>query len=193
MQNPVRALSEPPARGEATQVSVADNSDAVIAGEGQSLRLPGLRNSTPGPNGRVAETLIKKILVPTNFAGSSAKAVERAVAIASQCCATMTILHVIDINAQTKCGGADQLMKRLWEEGSARMGQLAWSLRGQVEAQTRLEEGLPWDKIVERSRDFDLLILGKGRCKTGWKPFSQHTAQRVIEKAACPVMVVHEN
>jgi hypothetical protein len=101
-------------------------------------------------------------------------------------------LNVVDCGAGSGAGyvkHADELMKHLWGEGSAQMGRLAWSLCGQVEAQTTLEEGLPWDKIVEKSRDFDLLIFGKSRSKTGWRLFSQHTAQRAIENAACPVMV----
>jgi nucleotide-binding universal stress UspA family protein len=83
-------------------------------------------------------------------------------------------------------------MKYLWSEGAARMGQLAWSLCGQVEAQTTLEEGLPWETIVEKSRGYDLLILGTARARSGWKLFSKQTARRVIENADCPVMVVRD-
>jgi nucleotide-binding universal stress UspA family protein len=136
---------------------------------------------------------IKRILLPTDFSQASSKALERAVAIANQCDANLTILHVIDINAQAepdRCGSCEDLMKRLWGDGSARLGQLAWSLCGQVEAQTALQEGLPWEEIVERSRDFDLVLLGESRAKKRWNFFSKGTTQRVLENAACPVMLV---
>jgi len=139
---------------------------------------------------------IKRILVPTDFSAASSMAVERAVAIANQCNATLTILHVIDINAQAepdRCGSAEALMKHLWGEGSARMGQLAWSLCGRVEAQTAVQEGLPWEEIVERSRDFDLVLLGENRARKRWNFFSKRTARRVLENAACPVMLVRDH
>jgi nucleotide-binding universal stress UspA family protein len=138
---------------------------------------------------------IKRILVPTDFSQASGKALERAVAIANQCDANLTILHVIDINAQVgtdRCASAEDLMKHLWGDGSTRMGQLAWSLCGQVKAQTAVQEGLPWEEIVERSRDFDLVLLGESRAKRRWNFFSKRTAQRVLENAACPVMLVRE-
>lgn len=136
---------------------------------------------------------VRRILLATDFSPASLKAAERAIALASQCGATLTILHVININAQPargELGTAEELMKQRWAEGSVQMGRLAWSLSGQVEAQTLIEEGLPWEKIVEKSGDFDLLILGKRSAQPGWRPFSQHTVRRVIRNAARPLLVV---
>ncbi len=128
--------------------------------------------------------------MPTDFSPASTKAVEWAVALANQCNAVLTLLHVIDINARPDSGAAKDLMKDLWDHGSLRMSQVAWSLNGQVEAQTVLEEGLPWEIIVAKSQEFDLLVLGRKRVKKAFQLFSQHTSQRVIHKAACPVIVV---
>jgi len=135
---------------------------------------------------------VKRVLVPTDFSLASAKALELAVALAEQCDAALTILHVVDLNAQAQAGAAAETMRKAWDRGSAQMGELAWSLCDQVEAQTKLEEGLPWEKIVELSRESDLVILGRGRSKKGWKLFSRQTAQRVLANAACPVMVVSD-
>lgn len=137
------------------------------------------------------EMLVRKILVPTDFSPTSAGAVGCGVALANQFNAALTILHVVDINRQVSSGTAQDLMRNLWAEGSTQLGQLAWSLPNQVRAQTIVDEGLPWEVIVEKSHDFDLLVLGKTPCKMRWNGFSQHTAQRVLENAACPVMVVH--
>jgi nucleotide-binding universal stress UspA family protein len=135
------------------------------------------------------------VLVAADFSPLSAKAVEHASALANQCNAELIILHVIDVNAQARrerSGVAAELMKSLWEEGFAKMGQMAWSLCGRVNAQTAIQEGLPWEEIVIKSREADLLVLGKTRTKTGNNMFSQHTVERVIENSACPVLVVHE-
>ena len=161
--------------------------------------------STPGMGGRceqqvsktneVQERPIKKVLVATDFSPSSQKAVDRAVAITNQCGAVLTVLHVVDVNAQAKpgeSGTADHLRRRLWGLASSQMGRLAWSLCGRVEAQTMVHEGLPGEEIVEKSRSHDLVVLGKSRARRGWNLFSPHTGRHVIENAACPVMVVRD-
>jgi len=139
------------------------------------------------------QNLVRKILMATDFSPASDRAVQCAVNLANQWNASLTILHVIDVNTKHTGeypGGAGELMKRVWADGTARMGRLACSLTGQVEAQMSLEEGLPCEIIIERSAEFDLVILGNDRSKRGWKLFSQQTTQRVLENAFCPVMVV---
>lgn len=135
---------------------------------------------------------IRNILVPTDYSAVSDKAIQRAVIIANQCDAAITILHVIDINAQAELGTAQNLMERLWSDASRRMANLAFSLTGQVHAKTMLTEGLPWEVITEKSGEFDLVVLAKAQRATNWSLFSKHTASRVIKNATCPVMVVRE-
>jgi len=140
---------------------------------------------------------IHRILVPTDFSASSVRAIKRAVVLARQSNATLTILHVIDINppaAFTHCGSADDLMRQLWVTGTAELAQLKKSLeQTQVQIQTLLVEGLPHEAIVENSSGFDLLVISEPHAKSGWNFFSKHTAQRVIEQAKCPVHVVRQD
>jgi len=140
--------------------------------------------------GKDSEWQIRRILVPTDYRAGSPLVIQRAVAIANQCDAALTILNVVDINAASESGSAESLMTRLWNESSTRMAQLAHSLADHVEAQTLLVEGLPSEVIIEKSREFDLVVMGKGRTKPGWTPFGKQTARRVIEKAACPVIIL---
>jgi nucleotide-binding universal stress UspA family protein len=140
--------------------------------------------------GQSKECPIRTILVPTDFSPAAVKALERAVALAGQCGAVLTILHVVDINAPAQWETAAHLMQRLWTEGSAQMAQVAASLDGRAMAQTMVQEGLPVEEIVERSRGFDLVVLGRSRDQGRLKLFSKRTAQRVSKRAACPVMVV---
>jgi nucleotide-binding universal stress UspA family protein len=137
------------------------------------------------------EALTRKILVPTNFSPASNLALDRAVALANQCHAVLTILHVIDINTQSEFGTAEEIWTQLIKDSSMQMGELAGSLCDRVDAQTVLEEGLPGDTIVRMSNDFDLIILGNVGRRSGW--FSKHTVRRVLDEAACPVMVVRKS
>jgi nucleotide-binding universal stress UspA family protein len=172
--------------------SAAEQEADLAAPRPREQRLIGKSSTTPARSFiKDPEWLIRRILVPTNFSNASAKAIQRAVAMANQCDAALTILHVIDINPPDGPGSAEDLMKRLWTEGSTQMAQLACTLVGQVEAQTMLAEGLPSEVIIEQSSGFDLLVIAKNQDQKGWRPFSKHTARRVVENAACPVMVVH--
>jgi nucleotide-binding universal stress UspA family protein len=186
-------LDRPAPQAEACPTPPEYQDELLIAADGRAPKPPEPEHELVERKGRPRERAIRRILVPTDFSAASRKVVEHAVAIANQCNAALTILHVIDINAQAapqRFGSAQDLMNHLWTEGSARMGQLAWSLCGQVEAQTSVQEGLPWEEIVERSRDFDLILLSGSRGRKRWNLFSKQTARRVIENAACPVMVV---
>jgi len=135
--------------------------------------------------------------VPTDFSASSVCAIKRAVVLARQSNATLTILHVIDINppaASTHYGSANELMRQLWGTGTAELARLKKSLeQTQVQIQTLLVEGLPHEAIVENSSDFDLLVISEPHAKSGWNFFSKHTAQRVIEQAKCRVHVVRQD
>jgi nucleotide-binding universal stress UspA family protein len=135
----------------------------------------------------------KRILVPTDFAPCSAQAVEHAVILAGEGAANVTLLHIINVNPPDSAdwtGPAQTLMERLWTDGCAQMLRLARVLSGRgVEPRTIIEEGLPWEQIVEKSRSFDLVVLGKNPSRR-WNLFSQHTVQRVMKDADCSVVVV---
>ncbi len=141
--------------------------------------------------------LIHRILVPTDFSAPSVRAIKRAVVLARQSNATLTILHVVDINpsaAFTHCGSADDLMRQLWITGTAELAQLKKSLeQTHLQIRTLLVEGLPHEAIVENSSDFDLLVISEPHAKFGWNFFSKHTARRVIEQAKCRVHVVRQD
>lgn len=140
---------------------------------------------------------INNILVPTDFSLCSAEAVVRAAELARHHNATLTILHVIDINTPaslTHCGTAEELMKELWATGIFGLGRLTKSLEpNQTETRTRILEGLPAEAIVENSSGFDLLVIGQRRSRPAWNFFSRHTARCVIAQAKCPVLVVDES
>ena len=180
------ALRDRPEREDRSSTCVERISDQVFVSRRQSLT----KSEEDALGQEPPDKLIKKILVATDFSPASARAVECAIGLANECGAALTVFHVIDIGWQAGAGAAKELMKDLWDEGPTKMARLAWSMCGQLQAQTTIEEGLPWEQISMKSGDFDLIVLGKSRPKPGRKLFSQRTTKRVIENALCPVMVV---
>ena len=82
-------------------------------------------------------------------------------------------------------------MKQHWATGIVGLRQLSESLaQQQVKAQTQMVEGLPAEVIIEHSASFDLLVISEEHSKPAWSLFSRHTVRRVIEGAACPLLVV---
>jgi nucleotide-binding universal stress UspA family protein len=138
---------------------------------------------------------IRNILAPTDFSPASVEAVAQAAALARRYDALLTILHVIDSNppaARTHLGTADELMRQLWATGKAELRRLTESLaQQQTRTQARIIEGLPAEVIIELSSSFDLLAINEEPSGSAWNLFSPHTARRVIEGAACPLLVVH--
>ena len=148
--------------------------------------------STP-PRATEAPARAQRILVPTDFSPASALAVDRALKLAALSEASITLLHIVDLNAQHAdggCGPANELMTHLRSEGTARLSELARSLPADVRPQTVMAEGLPWEEIAEHSAGFDLLVVGRRRARLGWRPFARHTVRRTVENARCPVLVV---
>ena len=167
--------------------------DTLSARNGRPPPEPTFEALLPEP--AFPQKTVRKILVATNFSPGSARAVEFAVNLAEQWDTELTLLHVIDINAQSaggECLPAAQLMSQLWLEGFEKMGRLVFALGGRVHAQAAVQEGLPWETIAEKSADFDLVILGGTRRKAHWNLFSRQTVQRVLQNATCPVIVAPE-
>ena len=161
------------------------------AGKGRS---PAFTGYEPGRGNQESDRRIQSILVPTDFSPCSAGAIERAMALAEECDATVTLLHVVDVNspaAFAHCGTADELMGRLWATGISGLRRLAEMLaQTQTRIRTLIVEGFPAEAIIEHSSGFDLLVIAAPRSKSAWSLFSKHTVRRVIEQAQCPVQVV---
>lgn len=194
MRNKVTTLHKHPPAELAVHPFEGDHNAHLLADEDASSNFSAhARGSAGAEPGRP----IHRILVPTDFSECSARAIKRGVALARQSNATLTILHVIDINppaASTHCGSADDLMRQLWVIGTAELARLKKSLeQTQLQIRMLLVEGLPHEAIVENSSGFDLLIISEPHPKSGWSFFSKHTARRVIEQAKCRVHVVSQD
>jgi universal stress protein A len=160
---------------------------------GCSLRSTPTSSASPNLRLERSSRAIGSVLVPTDFSDCAAHALHFAVGLVSAWEAELTILHVIDINAQPargEVGTAQQLMSWVWSDGISQMSGLVKDLGNLVNAKPLFLEGVPWEQAVDQSRRFDLLVLGVPRTKQVWKVFSRGTALRIIRDALCPVLVV---
>ncbi|HVV71766.1 MAG TPA: universal stress protein [Verrucomicrobiae bacterium] len=128
--------------------------------------------------------------MPTDFSYAATAGLKWASVLAHQCAAAVLLLHVIDINTRATLGPAHDLMHALWAEARNQMREAARRLEPQVETRVCLEEGLPWEIIVEKSKWCDLVVFGYRSKKPGHRMFSQRTTQRVLRNSNCPVILV---
>jgi nucleotide-binding universal stress UspA family protein len=140
------------------------------------------------------QDVVNKILVPTNFTHCAERALEKALALAEQCKASITLLHVVDLSVHAlKCWGPvdpAKLELELSRQAMERFAQLVSGLPNKdLDVKTLVREGLPYEEIVAAARDYDLVVLGKSQ-KPFWHIFSRRTVKGVLEAPPCRILVV---
>lgn len=143
---------------------------------------------------------LKQILVPIDFSECSRKALRYAVPIAERFGAQLLLLYVIETNVlpaelgyvprDAKRTGIDSTAKAL-EELAQRTER---ALGTHFVRQTTVRNGIPWQEITTAAQalDVDLIILST-HGYTGLKHILMgSTAERVVQHAPCPVLVVRE-
>jgi nucleotide-binding universal stress UspA family protein len=140
--------------------------------------------------------MIKTILLPTDLSPGDTKVVQQAAALARVFEAKLTLLHIIDVNDPSWlkfAGSADDFMRQLRTKAHSEMDHLVESVAGEpIAVGSLIVEGMPWEEIAKRTRDFDLVIMGQPRPKPFWRLFSKRTAQRVVDRAECGVLLVEQ-
>ncbi len=141
---------------------------------------------------------LRKILVPLDFSDCSRKALEYAIPLAEQFHATLVLLHVAEpyyptadsftldvnfVNEQTSQAAIKELAEWIEKEVPA-----------EVETRRVVRLGNPFDEIVHvaESMGLDLIVLST-HGRTGLKHLLMGSvAERVVQHAPCPVLVVRE-
>jgi nucleotide-binding universal stress UspA family protein len=141
-------------------------------------------------------TLIRRILVPTDFSDSARQALEWAVSLAREFKAEVLLLHVVE---NLTVGYASDLfpvpMAEVYEEISSyartELGKLAGEVRASgVAVAERLAQGTPSAEIIRIAKEepVDLIVVGShGKGLLDHALFGS-TTERVVRKAPCPVL-----
>jgi len=146
----------------------------------------------------------KVILVPIDFSDHSKKTVEYAARFATRYGASIRLLYVFQIpdyavtQYEHRQQGCEELRSQVsWAEEAAqeKLNAFESDLLGKgVDAQAFLRVGYPFEEIVLMANDpdVDLIIIGS-HGRSGIKRLLMgSTAERVVEHAPCPVLVVKE-
>ena len=144
---------------------------------------------------------IKKILVPVDFSECSLKAWKYALAFARQFAASVTACHIINSN-QFGCPdwNIDYANYLLYEEkiekkATERLNDLIANEAGTgIKIKGEVNTGQVVDEVLEMAAELDAdIILISTHGYTGLKhAFLGSTAESVVRRAACPVLVVRE-
>ena len=153
------------------------------------------------PGGRLSteqaepELWLQRILVPVDFCAASAVALRYAAALARGCGASITVLHVLQLNIVGEERGIPrtQFLNGMCEETGKRLHEFVEAACGpEVACECVLKVGRPSDEIVgvAGEKAADLMVLPANEHVGLLRWLRPHTAGRVLRNAPCPVLVV---
>ena len=139
---------------------------------------------------------IRKILVPTDGSDYSVRAAEYGVDIAKMLSAQIVVVYVIDqvvIDQISKATERDSVERELKENGQRYVNYvLSLAQKEGVKSSSLLVKGTPYEQIVHLARELsiDLIVMGTYGRRGTERVLIGSVAQRVIEYAPCPVLVI---
>jgi nucleotide-binding universal stress UspA family protein len=142
-----------------------------------------------------AET-IKKILIPTDGSDYSVHSAEYALGIAKSHEAQVTFVYVIDevvLDRFTKLTERENIERELKEDGQRYINYLmTLAENAGVKAASIIVKGRPFEQIVHLANglNMDLIVMGTYGHRGADRILMGSVAERVIEYAHCPVLVV---
>ncbi len=151
-----------------------------------------------------ADLTFKRILVPIDFSEHSKKTIACAIRLASRDGAMVQLLHVFQISDYVVTPFARRKQHTVQDksqidaaEQEARESLAAFEkyvLSRGVKAESYIRVGYPFDEIVAMADHFevDLIVIGSHGCSGIARLLVGSTAERVVEHAPCPVLVVKE-
>ncbi|HTY47940.1 MAG TPA: universal stress protein [Methanomassiliicoccales archaeon] len=139
-------------------------------------------------------TPFKKILIPTDGSEYTREAIKKGLELAKNMGADVTALYVVDQTSfinfpmDSTIVSVYSLLEKEGKEAVEYVRDQGQSMGLKVEI--KIEEGSPARKIVDVSKDYDLIVMGTlGRTGIS-KLLLGSTAERVVRFAECPVLVV---
>lgn len=140
----------------------------------------------------------KKILVPVDFSEPSTLALDTAVALAKECGASLTIVHVYEPLAIAVPEGyqlfSEEQLTQLFEEFQRQLAEQRKraELAGAPQVDTELLHGFAVGEIQNFAEqcNFDLIVMGTHGRRGLSHALLGSVAERVVRLAPCPVLTV---
>jgi nucleotide-binding universal stress UspA family protein len=139
---------------------------------------------------------VKKIMIPTDGSDYSMKAAEFGISIGKMLNAEITAVYVIDtvvLDQVSKAGDKDSMERELKQDGERYLRYIkGLSERAGLRTSMLLLKGRPYEQIVHlaKSMNMDLIVMGTYGRRGADRILMGSVAERVIEYAHCPVLVV---
>jgi len=139
---------------------------------------------------------IQKILVPTDGSEHSIRAAEYAIGFAKTHGAQLMLVYVVDevvIDQFSRVAERDAIEAELKTDGQRFIRYVVGlAEKEDVKATSMLVKGRPFEQIVNltKSFDIDLVVMGTYGRRGPERILIGSVAERVIEYAPCPVLVV---
>jgi nucleotide-binding universal stress UspA family protein len=139
---------------------------------------------------------IKKILIPADGSEHSIHAAEYAISIAKTHDAQITVVYVLDevvIDRFTNVSEREDLERELKADGQRYINYiLGLAEKAGVKATSLIAKGRPFEQIVHLANglDMDLIVMGTYGRRGAERILIGSVAERVIEYANCPVLVI---
>lgn len=139
---------------------------------------------------------IQKILIPTDGSDYSIHAAEYGISIAKVHDAQIIVVYVLDevvIDRFTKITEREDIERELKNDGQRYINYvLGLAEKEGVKATSLIAKGRPFEQIVHLANglNMDLIVLGTYGRRGAERILIGSVAERVIEYARCPVLVV---
>jgi nucleotide-binding universal stress UspA family protein len=148
---------------------------------------------------RAPASLVKRILVPTDFSATADAALDHAYLLAERFCASLRLLHVLDdpfvaegLAAEGYIAEAPTLRTALLQHAQSRLAHRAGPREGGVPVDSEVMFGHGAKTIAEYARalGMDLIVMGThGRTGIAHLLLGS-VAERLVRLAPCPVLTV---
>lgn len=142
-------------------------------------------------------TDFQHFLVPIDGSASSALAYQKAVYLATQCQAQLTLLYVVDMNhelsALEQVGTGGYIPAELIRKGEHIVQAIKESVPSSLPTKTVVKIGMPTEQIIQycqEHRDIDLIIMGNRGLGKLKQMLLGSVSRNVILHAPVPVMIV---
>jgi nucleotide-binding universal stress UspA family protein len=138
----------------------------------------------------------RKILIPTDGSDYSVRAAEYGVSVAKLLGAEVTVVYVVDtvaLDQISRVADRDSMERELKADGERYVKYILGVAKKEgVTASSLLAKGRPFEQIVHLAKGLkmDLIVMGTYGRRGAERILIGSVAERVIEYASCPVLVV---
>ena len=139
---------------------------------------------------------VRRILIPTDGSDYSVHAAEYGVSVAKLLGAEVTVVYVIDtvvLDQVSKLTEREVVERELKGDGERYLRYIVGVAQNEgVKASSMLAKGRPFEQIVHLAKGLkmDLIVMGTYGHRGAERILIGSVAERVIEYASCPVLVV---